>query len=227
MTEPVLAGARRVVPAQAELPGVEGRGLTEERLLRTALGLFADHGYYGTSMRDLARAMNMKAASLYNHTASKERLLAELILLGHQEHARHIQHRLTDAQTDPVAQLAAFVRGHVEVHGRYPTLSVVTNSELHALPPALAEPSLRIRQQMSERLIGLLSLGQKSGDMNMPDVLLVAAAIGAMGMRVATWFDPHGGQTLESIADTYAELALRMAGCASATMPSPDAREPN
>ena len=42
--------------------------------------------------------------------------------------------------------------------------------------------------------------------------MLTAAAIGAMGMRVAQWYRPELGKTIEEIGDVYAKLALRMFG---------------
>src|ERR671938_853014 len=46
-----------------------------EELTRTAARLFADRGYHGTSLADLAEALGLQKASLYHHIASKEDLL--------------------------------------------------------------------------------------------------------------------------------------------------------
>ena len=45
-----------------------------------AARLFRQQGYRATNMRQLARAVGIKAASLYNHIANKEELLQELIM---------------------------------------------------------------------------------------------------------------------------------------------------
>lgn len=49
-----------------------------KRLLAAAVQLFADHGYAGSSMRDLARVTGMSVAGLYHHFESKDQLLYEL-----------------------------------------------------------------------------------------------------------------------------------------------------
>ena len=47
-----------------------------DRVVDAALAAFAEHGYNGVSMRDLARTLNIQAPSLYSHFASKAELLA-------------------------------------------------------------------------------------------------------------------------------------------------------
>ncbi|MEN8817714.1 MAG: TetR/AcrR family transcriptional regulator [Nonlabens sp.] len=52
----------------------------KKQILQTAAQLFKERGYSAVTMRDLAAAMNMKAASLYNHISGKQEILATLIL---------------------------------------------------------------------------------------------------------------------------------------------------
>jgi TetR/AcrR family transcriptional regulator, cholesterol catabolism regulator len=50
---------------------------TRERLLTAAIALFAERGFDGCTMRDLATAVGVKAPAIYNHFVSKEQILAE------------------------------------------------------------------------------------------------------------------------------------------------------
>ena len=52
---------------------------TRARILDAALDLFARHGFAGTSVRQLARAVGLRESSLYNHFASKEAIYHALI----------------------------------------------------------------------------------------------------------------------------------------------------
>ena len=47
---------------------------TRERTMEIAARLFAQNGFKGVSMRDIANAVGIKAASLYNHFSDKEDL---------------------------------------------------------------------------------------------------------------------------------------------------------
>src|SRR5262245_18574541 len=52
---------------------------TRESILEAALDLFAAHGYAGTSMRKLARAVGIRESSIYNHFAGKDEIIRALI----------------------------------------------------------------------------------------------------------------------------------------------------
>jgi len=59
-----------------------GDGSTRDRIAESAAALFADRGFAGVSMRDIADAVGIKAASLYNHFADKEELYQEALARG-------------------------------------------------------------------------------------------------------------------------------------------------
>ena len=48
---------------------------TKEIIFETAVELFSERGYQGTSMRDLAAAIGIKGSSLYNHFPGKNAIL--------------------------------------------------------------------------------------------------------------------------------------------------------
>ncbi|EDP75723.1 TetR/AcrR family transcriptional regulator [Hydrogenivirga sp. 128-5-R1-1] len=57
--------------------------IKEERklqIIRTACRLFAQNGYYNTTMPDIARELNMSVGNLYNYFPSKEELAKEVML---------------------------------------------------------------------------------------------------------------------------------------------------
>ncbi|MUU78883.1 TetR/AcrR family transcriptional regulator [Winogradskyella endarachnes] len=52
----------------------------KEEIIRVAAKLFKQKGYSAVTMRDIAKAMGIKAASLYNHINSKQDILNEIII---------------------------------------------------------------------------------------------------------------------------------------------------
>lgn len=57
----------------------EGGAQTLARILDAAEERFADEGFRGTSLRDIARDVGIRAPSLYNHFANKEALYAAVL----------------------------------------------------------------------------------------------------------------------------------------------------
>src|SRR5215467_11521395 len=72
----VLKGPRRTVVGRTVGASAE---VTRARILDVALELFAERGYAGTSVRDIAERLGMTKSSLYYHFASKEDVLNALV----------------------------------------------------------------------------------------------------------------------------------------------------
>jgi AcrR family transcriptional regulator len=203
---------RRIAAPAADLaPGILPEG-TRGGILNAALRLFAEKGYGGTSVRDIAAIADVQPATMYAHFPSKEHVLAELIKLGHEAHHQRLRTALLQSQPDPREQVAALVRAHVRAHAEFPTLAVVANSELHALSPAAAAPAVELRKQSQQLLGDVIQRGIELGVFDVADPYLAVAAIGAMGLRVANWYTPDSGRTADQVADTYAKFACRLLG---------------
>ena len=207
MSAPVSTAAP-LLPPRARADG------TQRRVQETALVLFAERGYHGVSMRDLATEVGMRASSLYVHVASKEELLVELILLGHEEHRDGMRQAVLDAGGESAAsQLAAATRAHVRMHATYPMLATVANNELRSLSPEAQRTVHAVRGDAEGMLRDIIDRGVRLGEFACPDTWLAMAAIGAMGIRVASWY--RAGESpypVELVCDRYAEFALRIAG---------------
>jgi AcrR family transcriptional regulator len=83
------------------------------QLLDAAARLFSAQGFHGTSIRDIASAVDMLPGSVYYHFAAKEDLLAAVYAEG----VRRISARVTAAIAgvgDPWARLEAACVAHLE-----------------------------------------------------------------------------------------------------------------
>jgi AcrR family transcriptional regulator len=195
------------LPARATADG------THRRLLEVALETFGDRGFNGVSVRELAREAGIHPSSIYAHLASKEALLLELMLLGHDEHCERVTSAVAAvAADDVVACMAAYVWAHVGFHIEYPLLGRVANRELHALSPEAARSVLRVRKTAEGLLTGLIERGASSGVFTVDDPWLSAAMIGGMGIRVSEWWDPSLGFAADDVRRAYRDGALRLLG---------------
>lgn len=104
-----------------------------------AAQLFRKKGYAATSMQDIAEAVGMKAASLYNHIGSKQEILEGL--LG------RIAQGFTDGLNEvnasslkPQLKLEALVNLHVDMTFRFSdSIALNTGEWVHLEEPALSK----------------------------------------------------------------------------------------
>src|SRR5207244_3871422 len=102
-----------------------------EELTRTAARLFADRGYHGTSLADLAEALGIQKTSLYHHIESKEDLLWEVARAGAEAF-----HAALDPVPDgapAIEKIRLALRAHLQVVGEQLDAATVFTREWRAL----------------------------------------------------------------------------------------------
>lgn len=203
---------QRLASKSLELPPAKEQRGAKSVVLNAALGLFATHGFGGTSVRDIAATAGVQPATMYAHYPSKQHVLAELIQIGHEEHHRRLRAALLESGSDPAQQLAAVVRAHVRMHTDYSMLAVVANAELHALAEEFVGPSLALRRQSEQLMMDVVQRGIDLGKFKVSPPWLALTAIGGMGLRIAHWYAPDSGISADELADRYADFALRIVG---------------
>lgn len=198
------AALEPVLPDRAQASG------TRRRLYQAALRDFADRGFHAVSIRQLAGALGIQPSSLYAHVISKQQLLADLLRMGHEEHRDQLRLALLSCGADPREQLAALTRTHVRVHATYPLLTRLCNREIGSLGAADKAQVLATRLEANRLFLDVVERGQRLGVFAAGDPMLVVAAIGAMGIRVAEWWRPDLGLSIEEVCDTYALFAAKL-----------------
>ena len=86
-----------------QLPLLDAASETKERLLMSSTILFAKKGYAAVSIRDIARANDIKPASIYNHFESKEALWAATL-----EHLEKLNNLYFEHLEEAVSQARTF-----------------------------------------------------------------------------------------------------------------------
>src|SRR5436189_6078082 len=90
-------------------------GARRREIEEVASELFHANGYAATSVRDIARALDIQGASLYAHIASKEDLLWSIVDAAARAFEQAVDRALADTMSgDPVERVAALVDALVE-----------------------------------------------------------------------------------------------------------------
>lgn len=86
------------------------KGDSKDAILDAALTLFSERGYSATTVRDIADAVGMKAASLYNHFKGKQEIFDALVAreVAYVEKSVRAEGAVADPADDPHAYSKAF-----------------------------------------------------------------------------------------------------------------------
>lgn len=180
-------------------------------IAEAAMPLFADRGYYGTGMQDIAAAIGIKASSLYNHYSSKHEILAFIMTTAMTDMLNTHARCLAGMHT-PTEKLGATVATHMEFHAHRRLETQITNREISHLKDPDRTQLRRMRKDYVNRWIEIITEGMETGEFTCEDPKITAYALIDMGIGVCNWYRPDGQVELEILKVIYKEMALRMVG---------------
>jgi AcrR family transcriptional regulator len=185
-------------------------GARRREIDEVASELFHANGYAATSVRDIARALNIQGASLYAHVASKEDVLWSIVDGAATAFETKADEAVADTATsDPVERLAAFVEAHVDVVTADPERASVFVTEWRHLSGDRRAVIATRRDAYEARFRSVIEDGAAVGAFRATDSALAATFILTALNGIATWYRPDGRLSADRIADHYVDLALR------------------
>lgn len=188
-------------------PAKRGRpGYDLESLLAVAVKLFNERGYDGTSMEDLSRKLGITKSAIYHHVPSKQELL-RLSVNRALDGLFAIAAELETVDGRAVDRLEHLVRGSVAVLVEqlpFVTLLLRVRGNTKVERDALAR-----RREFDHIVSSLVMEAVEEGDLR-SDVDPATAARLLFGMvnSLIEWYQPRGGTSADSLADSVAAMAF-------------------
>jgi AcrR family transcriptional regulator len=177
----------------------------KSELTRQAARLFAEKGYHGTSIGDLAEAMGVQKGSLYAHIESKADLLWEVARDG-----AAAFHGALDAVPDELPapeKIRLALRAHLRVIAEQLEVATVFIREWRYLEGARREKFLGERRRYEERFRALFREGRELGSLrsDLDDATATLLALSAANWAY-TWLKP--GVDTDALADRFYDFLL-------------------
>ena len=177
----------------------------KEELSRQAARLFAEKGYHGTSIGDLADSMGVQKGSLYAHIEGKEDLLYQTMRGG-----AAAFHGALDSVPDvapPAEKVRLALRAHLRVVSEQLDVATVFVQEWKYLEGKRLEEIVYERRRYEERIRELLREGRDLGELRADlDVNAAALAFLSAANWAYTWLAP--GADTDALADRFFALLL-------------------
>ena len=182
--------------------------MTRDELLEASALIFSQKGFHGTSMQDIAQAVNHQKASLYHHVSSKQE-----ILLGVLDKALDLlierMQGVIDLNLPPDQKLRQAICTYLVSLIEHRDLASVLLLEHRSLEAQYRLQHTPRRDRFEHMWRDLVVEGQNLGAFESQDPDLAARALlGVMNWTI-TWYDPDGVLSVEEISYQYADLFLQ------------------
>ena len=128
---------------------------TKERIERAAIELFVTRGVDATSVRDVARAVDISEGALYRHFAGKNELVWEVFERHYVQFGGRLE-SLARTETTARGKLAAMIRGFCHAYDEDPLLFrfllFVQHDQLNKLASGTANPVDAVRTVIADAI---------------------------------------------------------------------------
>jgi AcrR family transcriptional regulator len=177
------------------------------QILDAAAKLFSERGYTATSMRDIAENIEMEAASLYNHIASKEELLHSICFETAQRFINAIA-EVNDIYFNGEDKLKMAVNNHVQILTENLSAAKVFLYEWRNLNTNHKAEFIELRDRYEKGIIDIIETGEQENIFNEVDKKFAALNILSSVNWIVEWYKPEGQMTPKEIASKLCDFIL-------------------
>jgi TetR/AcrR family fatty acid metabolism transcriptional regulator len=196
--------ALTAVPRRDSTPGPK-----RDAILRAAIDVFAERGFFSSQVADIARAAGVAAGTVYLYFKSKDDLLVSIFDRSMREGLTLGRAAVADLD-DPRERLRRLARGHLARLGGDRNLAIVFQVELRQSTKFMERFSATLLRDYLGLIRDAIADGQRAGIFRTDIKATVAAKIffGALDEMATNWILSRRRYALEADADTVVELFL-------------------
>src|SRR4051812_29175699 len=199
------AVARRPRAAQTDPPPASKR----EAILRAAIDVFADRGYFNAQVADVARAAGVAAGTVYLYFKSKDDLLVSIFERSMREGLA--KGRAAVAQPcDPRERLLRLARAHLARLGQDRNLAIVFQVELRQSTKFMERCSATLLRDYLGLIREAIADGQREGlfRADLKATVIAKMLFGALDEMATNWILSRRRYSLEPDADAVVDLII-------------------
>ncbi|UVI35762.1 TetR/AcrR family transcriptional regulator [Brevibacterium spongiae] len=181
-------------------------------ILRSARDTFADKGFDGASIRDIAQTAGLSLSALYYYFPSKQEALYELVHTAYSWYIEHVRAVIAEVDDAPVDQLAVAVRYLARYRIENVSVSTVLIRDTESLIGDNAVKVKELQREAREIVGDIVSAGIESGDFTVDSAALATRAIHSICNSLSLWYRPTGDLTPDMIERDFTQYSLRILG---------------
>jgi AcrR family transcriptional regulator len=178
----------------------------KEEIVRTAEMLFKKKGYNAVTMRDIAQAVGIKAASLYNHIQSKQQILSEIIIAIGEEFTQGMS-EIVEAKLTSIEKLEHIIGLHVRITMANPSRMATMNNDWMHLEEQI-EYYLTLRRNYEESFRQILKEGIAKGELKAVNPEIILFSIISTLRSLYLWIPKREDSIKEDLLGTLSKVLL-------------------
>lgn len=193
-------------------PEAEGtqRGAGLDAITEAAREVFAERGYYGTSIREIAKRAGLSLSALYYWYPNKQCLLTALIKDSDSDYHERCERALAEVPNDPRSRLAALVRATIEFRAERNVDALIVTQEVRHVDPKSAEYFAGQARLATQRWADVINDGVACGVFRCAYPDDARRTILAACNAIPRWWEPGGDITIGDLIERYTDIALRV-----------------
>ncbi len=179
----------------------------KQEIITVAAKLFKEKGYSAVTMRDIAQAMDIKAASLYNHIKSKQEILV-LIIIEIAEEFTSVMSEIVASEQTTIQKVEKVIQLHISITLRNPdALACLNNDWMHLTDEKLSY-FIKMREDYEENFRNIIKNGIASKEIkNLNPEVIIFSLLSTL-RTLYLWYGKKKGFTETSLKNNMAEVLL-------------------
>ncbi|MEM5565975.1 TetR/AcrR family transcriptional regulator [Psychroserpens sp. AS72] len=178
----------------------------KEEIINTAAKLFKEKGYSAVTMRDLATAMGMKAASLYNHINSKQDILKAIIISIAEEFTNGMT-TIINSEVSNIDKLKKIVALHVNITSRNTNGMASLNNDWMHLEDQL-EYYLQLRDEYETNFLNVIKKGISSSEIRQSNPEIIMFSMLTTLRSLYLWIPKKEDLNANDLAKSLSEVLI-------------------
>jgi AcrR family transcriptional regulator len=183
---------------------------TRAAILEACARLFAQKGYDGTSLTEIAEAMGLTRPAVYHYFASKEEMLSSLVAETSELAADKLRTIRADDTQDSVSKLRAMTAEIVQERLDFPERFRMLERSESALPGPIGEQHRAARRAVLAEMTGVVAEGIQAGQFRSCNERVAALSVLGMCNWVAWWYRPGTTDSPAAIIEEITTSAVAM-----------------
>ncbi|MFF9344776.1 MULTISPECIES: TetR/AcrR family transcriptional regulator [unclassified Streptomyces] len=181
-------------------------------ILDTALACFVEHGYHGTSIREVAARAELSVPGLYYHYPSKQALLVALVSHAMDDLWERSTAALEEAGDDVQRRLDVLVECLVLFHAHRRDLAFIAYSEIRSLTGEVRSTYIGARDRQQRLMDQVIEDGVARKVFTTEYPREVSRAIVTMCTGVSQWYRAKGEHSPQQLAERYRAMTRMTVG---------------